>query len=206
MNKFLSNFLKNKNITVNPVMLKIITEWGFSILIAIGGVSYSWAVHKSNKIANDVQDLKNTIISYHQENIDNFEYFNDQINKMYDKGYKLYDDNQKYEQRQYNLLIDYGTTNKNLLKQILQDNQQQKNQEVQEYVDRSKSNIGNYSITAKKKGSNTTILTKIGRDTTFMVKDVDLVYINNYLKIKYNIKEIKPTSINSLFNVIYSNK
>lgn len=220
MNNFFTNFLKNKNIAVNPVMLKIIFEWGFSLFIAIGGGAYAWGVHKSNKnndkIEQKIENLQATVISYHQDDVVNYQNLKSSIKKVYNDGYELYNNNQKFEQRQFNLLIDYGTSNKSLLKQILKDNQEQKNEDVLNYVERSKSSIDTAESINKKNGKNIIIGRKLsstiniininGNDTTFMITDVDINYIDNVLKSKYNIKEIKPININKLFNVIYRRK
>lgn len=212
MNNFFTNFFKNKNISINPVIVKTIVEWSVGILITVGGGAYAWGVHKSgkdiNEVKKDMQELKAIVISYHQENQDNFNYFNERINNMYDEGFKFYINNQNFEQRQFSLLIDYGTKDHSLLKQIMEDNQKQKEEEVQEFVDKSKTNLttpkfGN--IGARKLNPNISVITKVGKDTTFLVKDVDMSYIDN-LRTIYIIKDIKPKSNGALFDVIYSNK
>ena len=68
----------------------------------------------------------------------NFKLVNDRIDKVYTDGSKAFDDFQQYNNKQLGIIIDYGSSNKDLLKRMLEINTIEKTKSVENQLEQAK--------------------------------------------------------------------
>jgi hypothetical protein len=140
------------------------------------------------------------------------------INKIYDDVVIISDDYREYNNKQLELIIDYGQENKDMLKRMLEINaienkQSIANQVSEAKIEKSKYNIGvhrvvNHLPVKKNDYHNMTYLIDVTtNDTIFEVKGATQNYINNVDEEKYQIGAItKSQDHSNRYDFSYYNK
>jgi uncharacterized LabA/DUF88 family protein len=114
-----------KDIDVKPSKSKLVIRW--IIRISIFLISGAFIVGEFNVAnINDLQNLKesvelnnNQIIELKNDINNNLVDVNKRIDKIYSDGYSSFLEYQIYNNKQLELIIDYGETNKELLKRMI---------------------------------------------------------------------------------------
>jgi len=133
-----------ESVEIKPNKTKSILKWIISISVTLISLAFVFGEIKANylnKLNNiEITTKKNTesvVELKHEMNI-NVNKLNNRINKVYDDGYEIFVDFQEYNQRQLELFIDYGASNKEILKKVLQISITEKNKEVRTIMEKAK--------------------------------------------------------------------
>ena len=212
-------------VEIKPHKSKLIIKWIISISISlimaafIFGQLKSSYVHRIDNIENSLNSNTLAIKQLGNKLDSNFSVINGRINKIYDDGLTAFNTYQEYNKKQLGLIIDYGSTNKDLLKRMLEINAMQSDINLKANIESSKNkniNLPHTTIEVKsliKKDQTKDYISLeflIGmnkNDTIFRLTGATKEYINNIDTNKYEIGVIIPNSSNSsLFDVSYRNK
>jgi len=214
-----------EEINVKPNKNKLVLKWVVSISITLIGIAFVLGQFRSSffyrldgieesvkKNTESIQDIRNTV--------DNgLHTVNSKIDKVYDDGFVVFTDYQEFNKKQLILILDYGQNNKNLLKEILELNMQEKNKNVGTKIDQSKNDeviskktysIGVIELDSKTKNNYIKLTKSIENetgDTVFNLTGATKEYINRLDRNKYKIDNIiRNISQSNLFDITYRNK
>ena len=132
------------DINIKSTKSKIVLKWVIRIaifLITAAFVLGQFKIKSLNKISNiekSLQENTKAVVDLNKKTEDGFNAVNGRINKVYDDGLKAFNDFQEYNKKQLNLIIDYGQTNKSILKQILDVNSLEKTKSIEGQIERAK--------------------------------------------------------------------
>jgi hypothetical protein len=132
------------DINIKPDKSKKVLKWVIRIavfLITGAFVLGQIKINTLNKITNiekSLQDNTQAVKDLRQETQAGFKTVNLRIDKVYDDGLKVFNDFQEYNKKQLGLIIDYGQTNKSILKQILDINSLEKSKSIESQIERAK--------------------------------------------------------------------
>ena len=132
------------DINIKSTKSKIVLKWVIRIaifLITAAFVLGQFKIKSLNKITNiekSLQENTKAVVDLNKKTEDGFNAVNGRINKVYDDGLKAFTDFQEYNKKQLNLIIDYGQTNKSILKQILDVNSLEKTKSIEGQIERAK--------------------------------------------------------------------
>ena len=121
----LVNDVMQQIVDEKPQKSKVIIKWLIRVGIFLIGVAFTYGQYKMREL-NTLQEMKNGIEFLQAETKKNTEAINNlqisvnnSMTDMKNEGFEFFKDYQKYSKSQFELLIDYGTTNKELLKRII---------------------------------------------------------------------------------------
>jgi hypothetical protein len=132
------------DINIKSTKSKIVLKWVIRIavfLITAAFVLGQLKIKSLNKITNiekSLQENTKAVVDLNKKTEDGFNVVNGRINKVYDDGLKAFSDFQEYNKKQLNMIIDYGQTNKNLLKEMLDVNSLEKSKSIENQIERAK--------------------------------------------------------------------
>jgi hypothetical protein len=132
------------DISIKPSKSKLVIKWTFRIAIFLVSIAFTYGQYrmfKANKMAEmekTLQDNTKAIVDLKRETTDGFKAVNLRIDKVYDDGLKVFNDFDTYNRKQLGLIIDFGATNKSLLKQMLEVNSLEKSRTIENQVEQAK--------------------------------------------------------------------
>jgi len=132
------------DLNIKSTKSKIVLKWVIRIaifLITAAFVLGQFKIKSLNKITNiekSLQENTKAVVDLDKKTEEGFNVVNGRINKVYDDGLKAFTDFQEYNKKQLNLIIDYGQTNKSILKQILDINSLEKTKSIEGQIERAK--------------------------------------------------------------------
>jgi hypothetical protein len=132
------------DINIKSTKSKIVLKWVIRIaifLITAAFVLGQFKIKSLNKISNiekSLQENTKAVVDLNKKTEDGFNAVNGRINKVYDDGLKAFNDFQEYNKKQLNLIVDYGQTNKGILKQILDINSLEKTKSIEGQIEQAK--------------------------------------------------------------------
>jgi len=204
-------------IEIKPNKNKLILKWVISIAGSLIGLAFVLGQFKSsffNRMDGFEEALnKNTAsIERMETKMDkNFVEVNTRIDNGYDDGMEILQDYQEFNKKQLILVLDYGQTNKELLKEMLEINMQEKVRSVENQIEQSKNqeivppNRGDPEFVAieEEQGRDLSIVATPLRDkpfmneiyfievetqdTTFSITGATQKYVNSINKNKYEL-------------------
>jgi len=210
-------------VTLKPSKTKLVLKWVLSISGTLILAAFTFGQFRTSffgrldKIETKLELVNNTQTEIKAEVKDGFAGVNARIDKVYDDGYKEFDAFEQYNNKQLGLIIDYGKSDKELLKRMLELNTMEKTKSVESDLQQAKKEQPNVSIQIRP-------ISKIGftnspyqnllaatntndKDTTFTAIGATQEYINRIKKSNYIIGEINPsTKYSGLFDFTYKNK
>jgi predicted RND superfamily exporter protein len=133
-----------EDIELKPTKSKKVIKWvvRIAVLLICGAfVLGQFKIKSLNKITNiekSLQENTKAVVDLDKKTEEGFNVVNGRINKVYDDGLKAFTDFQEYNKKQLNLIIDYGQTNKSILKQILDINSLEKTKSIEGQIERAK--------------------------------------------------------------------
>jgi len=144
----MSNIVEDvfQDIEVKPKKSKLVIKWIVKIsliLISSAFVIGQFKVNYYNRIENIEKSIKINCdeIKQTNEKIDNgFNEINKRIDNVYVNGINAFIEFNEYNKKQLELIIDYGKTDKTLLKKMLELNTIEKNKNVENRLHNAKSN------------------------------------------------------------------
>jgi hypothetical protein len=126
-----------KDIEIKPAKSKMVLTWVVRIALALITASFAYGQYKVLR-ADKMKEFEKTLIENTNALKDlksemnlGFDKQNGRIDKIYDDGIKEFNSFQEYNKKQLILIIDYGQTNKSLLKQMLEVNSMEKSKAVE---------------------------------------------------------------------------
>jgi hypothetical protein len=141
-----------QDIEVKPTKSKLVIKWVVRLAILAATLAFAYGQYKVLK-AEKMKEFEKALIENTKAVNDlktemktGFEKVNGRIDKVYDDGIKEFDSFQEYNKKQLILIIDYGQTNKSLLKQMLDVNSMEKSRAVQTQLNQAKIPYKNDSI------------------------------------------------------------
>jgi hypothetical protein len=191
--------------------LKTILKWvaGSVVTVAVG--AYGYGQFKTNKVYKE-KELRDAIIETNekidelQETTNNgFIVLNKKIEKIYVDGFDAFEDYQKFNKKQLEIIVDYGQTNKDLVKKMLDINMTEKISQMENYVELNKNTQLNNEV--KKQEYDVIMHAVSGKDTTFVVRGATQKYIDGINEDYYNVEQITKNKDNPRLNdIIYKTK
>ena len=133
-----------QDIEIKPTKSKLVIKWVVRLAILVASLAFAYGQYKVLKaekmkeIEKVLIDNTNAINNLKSEMNVGFEKVNGRIDKVYDDGIKEFNSFQEYNKKQLILVIDYGQTNKNLLKQMLDVNAMEKSRAVETQLNQAK--------------------------------------------------------------------
>lgn len=133
-----------EDINLKPTKSKILLKWVIRIAVALIVLAFGYGQYKVirlNKMAEiekAVQEQTKATKELKEEMNNGFEKVNGRIDKVYDDGIKSFNDHQMFTKKQLELVIDFGQTNKILLKQMLDLNISENNKNVENSLQQAK--------------------------------------------------------------------
>jgi hypothetical protein len=146
MSNIIADITEDIDIKIKPSKTNFYVKWGFiiaGILISGAFIYGQFSTNRFNRlndIEKNVKENTETTTQLKQQMTDGFVKVNARIDKVYDDGYLIYNDFQQYNKKQFELFIDYGNTNKDLLKRMLELNNAEKNKDFEIKVQQAKKN------------------------------------------------------------------
>jgi len=131
-------------VNIKPNKNKLVLKWVISIagtLIALAfvlGQFQSSFFNRMDKFEETLNKNTEAIISMETRMINGFENVDAKFDKVYDDGLILSNDFQVFNNKQLELIIDYGSTNKDMLKRMLELNTLERTRNVENQVEQAK--------------------------------------------------------------------
>ena len=148
----IDSFIKNGNLVLNKTVL----GWIAGGAVTFVNVVFYFGVSKANtanNVNNSIKELKEIAIQQHNDVVELKKTFtdfttsmNNKINKVYDDEYDRWNDYQTYSKKQFDLIIEYGSSNKKLMKDMIDMNHTEELNRIRKEIEKDKNDIGNKSI------------------------------------------------------------
>ena len=201
-------------------VIRIIAGIASSLIV----VAFAFGQFKSsffNRMDKFEETLNNNtvaITSLETKSNNNFVELTKRIDKSYDDGLAMFNDFQVYNNKQLELIIDYGDSNKDMLKRMLEINSLEKNRTVENRVEQAKQETPTYNPEINVRGigeqpeskefnDETFFIDAETNDTTFYIIGATQKYIDDINKNKYVVGAItESTKYPDKYDVTYRNK
>lgn len=205
------------DIDAKPPRIKIILKWVIRasvVLIAASFVFGQVKMSELNRLDNIEVKLSENFDEASKLRIDMRENFNTvrksidnvniRIDKVYDDGVTLFNQYQQYNEKQFELIIDYGYENKELLKKMITINNSKQRMDIETQIIRSKLE-GSRQITNN--GYINKLFVVNNNDTIHHIIGATLEYIENIDIVRYTVNSIEKNIQNEkLYDIIYENR
>jgi hypothetical protein len=191
-----------------PEKAKNIRKWLIRISIVLIGAAFTYGQLKMRNL-NKIESIQKSIerleveTKKNTESINNLEVsFMDELNKMKNEGYVWFEDYQQYSMSQFELIIDYGSSNKDLLKRMIDINSKGKIQEVKTNIEQSKIPVKSPDPSAF---GITHVIGVNTSDTLFNARNASEDFLNK-IRTRYKVIKVTPsTHRENSFNISYQN-
>lgn len=210
-----------EDIEIKPNKTKLIIKWIISIAGSLIIIAFTFGQFKSsffNRMDTFETTLNQQTIAVNKLQTDintGFEDVNKRIDKVYTDGFTLFKEYQDFNKKQLLLFLDYGQSNKDLLRRMLELNADEKSKDVEMKLEQAKNGVERTEgkIIVKQKLdvidylSLTHMIEVETGDTIFNLIGATKEYINNINKDKYEIGTIiENQKYSNLYDVSYRNK
>ena len=213
-----------EEVEIKPKLSKLILKWVITIATSTIVIAFAFGQIKAmrvNRLDNFERILdENTaaMVDLRTEIKAGFENVDTKFNKVYDDGFRIFNDYQIYNNKQLGLIIDYGKSDKEMLKRMLELTTMEKTKSIETEVQQSKQEIMTPNIRVTPLGNNcavsgaqyknlTHIVAVATNDTTFSLRGATKEYINKIDRNKYSVGAIIDSyDYPGLFDVKYTNK
>lgn len=211
-----------EEVNIKPNKTKLVLKWGISIAGSLITVAFVFGQFKAS-FFNRMDKFEKAIIEntvaieeLKTEMNGGFDDVNTRIDNGYSEGLSVLQDYQEFNKKQLILVLDYGQTNKKLLKEMLEINMLEKTKSVENQIMQAKNDgvvekqNGSTIIEQKKSKDYLSLVHTIQRgtnDTTFRLTGASMEFINNIDKNKYRLGAvIENQEYPKLYDVSYKNK
>jgi uncharacterized protein YxeA len=132
------------NVEIKPNKTKTIIKWIISISLTLISAAFIFGQFKSSffnrldRIEKSVDNSTKATTDLKQQMLYEFSSVNARIDKVYTDGYKAFNDFQQYNNKQLGIIIDYGKSDKDLLKRMLDLNTMEKTKSVENELEQDK--------------------------------------------------------------------
>jgi hypothetical protein len=195
-----------EEINIKPNKSKVIIKWiisiaGSLILLAFAFGQYKSSFHsRIDKLENTIEENTSVMLSMKSEMKEGFIVVNQRIDKVYIDGIMTLNNYQDFNKKQLIMILDYGQSNKRLLKQMLELNIQEHHQAMENELIKAKNVV---YVKEKENHDYLSIVQIVSEtDTIFYVNSATQKYVNEIDKNKFIVNEIKPNRVNKdLFDI-----
>lgn len=191
-----------------PQKSKLIVKWVIRIAGVLITVAFAYGQYRMTSL-NKLDSIQKNIQIIQTETQKNTQAINDmrddfktQMDALKDQGYAWFMDYQQYSKNQFNLLIDYGSSNKDMLKRVLEINGQEKSQELKTKIEQSKIQTYKFDPAAF---DVSLIVSNNDKDTIYKVRNATQEYLKKIPKKYKNISSTPSKYGNGLINISYQN-
>jgi len=207
------------DINVKPSKSKLVIKWivRISVLLILGafivGQFKSSHISDLNEIKEGVAKNGEEILQLKDEMNVNLLNVNNRIDKVYDDGYRVFMDYQEFNNRQFELIIDYGQTNKELLKEMINVNSIERENKISGQLEQSKNGLSyknNLPVETKREWIESidyqrflVVIDVNTRDSIFNYFGATMEFIGGIDRDKYRIIGLKNSKYVDLFDVKY---
>lgn len=215
-----------EDIEIKPNKSKRIIKWIISISVSLIGLAFVFGQFKSsffNRMDRFEESLNKNTTTIEEMKTDmnkGFDNVNGRVDKVYDDASETFEEYQEFNKKQLILVLDYGQTNKEMLKEMLELNMQEKTKTVQNQLIQAKTepvvSTDNLEFSIKviplnEKGKNyhnEVYFIKVeSNDTIFNVTGATMDYINKINKNLYEVGIInESTQYPKRYDFSYRNK
>jgi uncharacterized protein YehS (DUF1456 family) len=213
-----------EEVNIKPNKTKLLLKWGISIagsLITIAFVFGQFKASFFNRMDKFEKSIIENTVAIEQMKTEmntGFQEVNARIDKSYIDGLATLQDYQEFNKKQLILVLDYGQTNKALLKEMLELNMQEKSKNIENQVMQAKdepvalTEKPELSIKVKPAEHKDYIglvymIEVENNDTIFSLTGATMEYINKLNKKTYKLGEITPNkNVSGRFDVEYKRK
>lgn len=205
-----------EDVNIKPNKTKKVLKWVLTGAVALISIAFTFGQFKSSffnrmdAFETSINNNTATIESMKTEMNNSFDEVNTRIDKGYSDGLDALQDYQEFNKKQLILVLDYGQTNKKLLKEMLEINMQEKAKSVENQINKARTEPLVSNEPQKKSENYINLIHLIEdetKDTIFYLTGAKKEYINNINKNKYEVGEMKENNKNpNLFDVNYRNK
>jgi|JFJP01.1.fsa_nt_gi hypothetical protein len=207
-----------EDIDVKPGKSKLVVKWVVRISVGLIGVAFiigQIKISHLNRLGDIEKSLNNNteaIQGIKEDMNTRFDNVDTRIDNIYTDGFNAFEEYQVYNKKQLELIIDYGQSNKDLLKKMLDVNIIEKNKNVENNLENARSESRKKDPVFVNKNYVSVIKTVSlnNIDTTFRVTAANGEYVQsiNKNRDKYDIiGEIKNnTNFPELFDFTYRTK
>jgi uncharacterized membrane protein YgaE (UPF0421/DUF939 family) len=203
-------------IDLKPNKTKLLLKWviGISSSLIVGAFVFGQLkmsnLNRLDNIEKNIEIQSKDIREFRQEYRQGQEQLNLRIDKVYDDASASFESFQESNQRQLELIIDYGSDNQELLKEMLKLNAMERQQTITRNLEEAKNTPPeNLSIGVKKVPHQSDIhfISVDTGDTLFSKTAVTQEFIDGLDTDLYVIEKIEKNKTDSkLFDVSYRNK
>lgn len=209
------------DIDIKPNKTKLVIKWIISITGSLIAIAFILGQFKSsffNRMDTFETSLNKQTIAVNelQVNVNNgFDDVDIRIDKIYTDGFTSFKEYQDFNKEQLLLVLDYGQSNKDLLRRMLELNATEKSRDIETQLEQAKNDVvrpeGKIIVKQKLKVIDYLELTHMVEvetgDTIFNLIAATKEYINNIDKNKYEIDTmVENQKYFNLYNVTYRNK
>lgn len=215
MSNIISDIIEDVDVKVKPNKRQFYIKWIVRITISliilaftIGQIKVKY-LNRIDAIENGQAENEKTITELKKQVSDGFTNVNLRIDKIYDDGYVAFIDYQRFNNKQLELIIDYGTKNKELLKKMLEINSIEREKIVESGIEQAKKNLQSYKnfVGIFRYNELSTQINVNGIDTIFSILGATQEYINEIKNKNYNVGEVKNSNkYPGLYDFKYQNK
>ena len=156
-----------EDMPVKPGKSKLVLKWvvrGAILLIGVAFIAGQVKIKSLNKVSNFEKALEENTkvtIELKQEMTDGFNAVNKRIDKVYDDGYKAFDDYTIFNKEQLKMIIDYSQSNKDMLKRMLDISTMEKSKNVENQIEKAKVSLPPVSTPSKFVDSSRIVVKKL---------------------------------------------
>jgi hypothetical protein len=132
------------NVEIKPSKTKVVIKWIVSVSLALITAAFVFGQFKSSffnrldGIESSVKEQTKATDELKTEMNYGFTLLHERIDKVYTDGSKAFDDFQQYNNKQLGIIIDYGSSSKDLLKRMLEINTIEKTKSVENQLEQAK--------------------------------------------------------------------
>ena len=204
----LVNDVVEQIIDEKPQKSKLIVKWVIRIAGVLITVAFAYgqyrmtSLNKLDSIQKNIQIIQTETQKNTQAISDMRDDFKAQLDGLKDQGYTWFTDYQQYSKNQFNLLIDYGSSNKDMLKRVLEINGQEKSQELKTKIEQSKIQTYKFDPSAFDVSY---IISEDSKDTIFKVRNATQEYLKKIPKKYKHISSSSSKYGNGLIDISYQN-
>ena len=210
------------DLDLKPNKTKLLLKWviGISSSLIVGAFVFGQLkmsnLNRLDNIEKNLEVQSKEIKEFRQEHKQGQEQLNLRIDKVYDDASASFESFQESNQKQLELIIDYGGDSQEVLKEMLKINAMERQQSIEKQLEKAKNEtpyVGDVEITPveERKAKNcesVMVITPQGtQDTLFIANGANQKYLNNINKEIYTIESIDSNAKNpKLFDVRYRRK
>jgi hypothetical protein len=141
-----SNIIKEfiEDVNIKPSKSKLVIKWLIRIAIFLISIAFVLgqikikSINKVNNFEKSLQENTKATVELKEEMKNGFDKVNKRIDKVYDDGYNAFNNYQQYNNKILGMILDYGKSDKEMLKRMLDVMTIEKSKEIQNQLERAK--------------------------------------------------------------------